>query len=741
MNKINFKLDGIDVEASSDETILSVARRVGLYIPTMCYLKKTTPSASCRLCVVEVEGVDGMILSCQAKPTQDISVTTNSEALIKERTNIMKLYSVNHPLECGVCDKSGECDLQNKTAEFGIDQQSFSAKDQYREVKEWGLLGYNPSLCIMCEKCTHVCNEIIGDDAIEIEYGGYSSTITPKGSDTLDCTFCGECIAVCPVGALTSSDFHYRANSWELTKVPSTCPHCSAGCALEYEVKNSHGGEKIYRVVNDYEHTTLCGAGRFGFDYIADGSKDEMKLQSAVDAIKGAKAIRFSSQISNEEALMLQKIKEQQGLKLFNEDARVYSKFTTPFSSLATREDVKSSDAILILGSRISSDNPAIRYAITEASRHRGASVVNLHPIEDALMQNVITQFVKYEAGSEEGVMALLVQRLVCDVDDATKRYLDSLDDGYLSAESNFGEDELDEIAAMLSRKESRVIILGADLLSHPRAENIAVLASLLQRYAGFKVLVVASQINTVGVSLICDLDLDDKSIDGTVGYGMPAEFTISYDDSADLQVAPLSQQEGTVVTLDHQLLPLNVAVEFNGYVLNDIANILGIGKRDTVDFTSELPQSAGFKSTAFDLLENFYQHDGLDTRGYFIDQTESGANSTLEDIEDLAEFNGTVIYRCDEVLQFNALTAKCAALGADSALVGSAQFAVAARVSDGDLITITSAGTDRVREFKLDNTLKGTIALEPMVDREPLSLLGRYRYEKVTITKGSCDE
>ena len=119
MSKIvNFKINGKDVESKKGETILQVARKNDIYIPTMCYISKTTPCASCRMCVVEAEGVDGFVLSCNTPPTEGINITTENAELAVERTNIMKLYDVNHPLECGVCDKSGECDLQNKTLEF-----------------------------------------------------------------------------------------------------------------------------------------------------------------------------------------------------------------------------------------------------------------------------------------------------------------------------------------------------------------------------------------------------------------------------------------------------------------------------------------------------------------------------------------------------------------------------------------------------------------------------------------------
>jgi len=326
---INFKINNISVQAQKDDTILSVARKNGIYIPTMCYLSKTSPVGSCRMCIVEAKNVEGFVLSCNTAPTEGAEIITNSNKLEQERANIVQLYDVNHPLQCGVCDKSGECELQNKTLEFGVSSQNFSAKDQTRLKQDWGIINYDPSLCIMCEKCVRVCNEVIGDDAIEVKLGGYSSTIIPKNSQTLDCTFCGECIAVCPVGALVSSDFKYSANAWELKRVPATCSHCSGGCSLEYETKHTaiNGEDTIYRVKNNFEFTSLCGAGRFGFDFDNKGTKDEELLDRAVKAVSGANAIRFSSMITNEEAYILKLLKEKIKIKLFNEDARKFQEF------------------------------------------------------------------------------------------------------------------------------------------------------------------------------------------------------------------------------------------------------------------------------------------------------------------------------------------------------------------------------------------------------------------------------
>ena len=741
---INFTIDGKNVTAQKGETILQAARKNGLYIPTMCYISKTSPCASCRICSVEVEGVDGFILSCNTPPTEGITVKTNSHELERERQNIMKLYDVNHPLECGVCDKSGECDLQNMTLEFGVSQQDFSAKDQLRTVKDWGLINYDPALCIMCEKCVHVCNEVIGDDAIEVKFGGYSSTIIPKDSETLDCTFCGECIAVCPVGALVSSDFKYSANAWELSRVPSTCAHCSAGCSLEYETRHSgiNSGASIYRVKNNYEFASLCGAGRFGFDFDTQATKEEAKLSEAVVKIQNAQAIRFSSMITNEEAYILNALKSKLGLKLFNEDARLYGSFMNAYASVsgklhasATLEGLKQADAVIVIGTRIATDNPGVRYALTTAARHNGAKIVYAHPMEDALLKNTVTQFMKYEAGSEEGVMALLTKELLknSDVDEETAAFLDDLDLGYLEAESNVGDDELSFMSRSFMRSQNKVLVVGSDMFAHARAKNIAKLAATIEKYTDFSLLVVPNEVNTIGASLICDLETDEN-LSNVVAYNAQGDYIISALENADMKVPALNQQEGTVVSIDNRVLPLNAALGFDGYELNDIAQALDIESENTINYTAKLPQEAGFKALEFDALENFLGEFGEDERGYLLDEVRCTMDGRLEEVADLPEYNGTVIYQANPVLQFNSFTNVTKQLERDTTLRGSAQFAAAARLSDGDEIEISLGATTQRRVFKLDDELKGTIALNPTFDSG--YDYGSYRFLKSKIVR-----
>lgn len=746
---VKFFIDNKEVYANEGETILQVARRHGVYIPTMCYLTKVRPISSCRLCVVEVEGVDGFILSCQTPPTEDAKVVTNSQELFKYRQNIMKLYDVNHPLECGVCDKSGECELQNKTLEFGIKEQNFSAKEIKRDISKWGKIQYDPSLCILCEKCVHTCNEVIGDDAIEISVGGYKSTITPKNSDTLDCTFCGECIAVCPVGALIQSDFKYNSNAWELKKIPATCAHCSSGCSLTYEVKHAGtkniGKEQIYRVSNEFEFSSLCGAGRFGYDFENRVSKkDVVAFEKAMSAFEKADTIKFSSFITNEEALILQRMKEQFGYKLINNEARKYQKFINAYSSIigkslysATIDDVKSSDFIIVLGSRISTDNPMVRYALNSAQKTNRAEIIYLHPIEDELLKPTITQFIKYEVGSEEGAIAILANELIdsSKLPEELKTYFKELDIGYLSAESNIGEEEIETLIKKSDRKKKFTLILGEDLINHSRAENIAKVAGLIEKYTDFNTLIVPPKTNSLGVSLICELDEEEGEY--SIGYNADGDFKLSSYEECDLDMPSLNQQEGTFTSIDKRVVPTNVALPYNGYILNDISSSLGLFREYTIEYTKELPSHKGFRRVEFDNLDNYFTNEGEEVRGYSLKVLSYKVEEKLEAIENLPEFNGTVIYRCEPILQFSPFTNMTHELKGEPMLIGSEQFAKVAKISDNDLIEVEFGNQKLRRVFKSDTTLKGTVALNSTFDLSLSNdLLFSYRYQIAKIHK-----
>lgn len=728
---INFKINGISLQAAKGETVLQVARREGIYIPTMCYLAKAEPNASCRMCIVEAKDVDGFILSCNTPPTEGAEFTTDSDALFKERQNIMKLYNVNHPLQCGVCDKSGECDLQNKTLEFGVAEQSFAVREQARKKKKWGVHTYDPSLCILCEKCTSACHEIVGSEALFIKPGGYKSHIE---INLKNCIQCGECVSVCPVGAMASTEFKYTSNAWEHKKVPSSCAHCSSACSLNYEVKDG----EIKRVTNEADFSSLCGAGRFGFDFANKvESKDSEAFAKAIEAFKEAKNVVFTSNITNEEAYVLNELKKKLGFNLVNDEAKKFQEFMNSYASAsgeslynATLDDVKRSDYAISVGCSIASDNPMVKFSLSQAVGYNKAFVSSIHPVEDSTIMNVVSQFIKNEVGSEEAALAMIADAFIEDKSLASE-FFDSLDFGYLSGESNISEEEIDTLKKKYIRRKNPVLILGEDVINHSRAQNIARIAGFIQKNTEFKVLVVPPATNTLGVSLICELD--DAQSGMSVGYNVKADFTLSAKGDGELDMPSLNSQEGTFVNIDKDLVVLNAAASYKGYELNDIANELGLKAENIIDYTSKL----GFGDTEFDDLDNYYDNAGNAYRGYKLSPKEISSSTTPKEVAELGEYNGSVVYFRNPISQFNRFTQECKQIKENLVLIGSEQFATAAKIKSGDNVKFSIDGVEFVRHFRVDRHMKGTIAYNPIFDMDSKSSLYRYNQVKIEVING----
>ena len=745
--EITVTIDGKVCKSTYGKTILQIARENGIYIPTMCYLTKVKPIGSCRMCIVNVEGVEGAILSCQEKAVDGAVVTTNNEALFQERQNIMRLYNVNHPLECGVCDQSGECDLQNKTLEFEVGSQSFTARDQSRPIVNWGHVSYDASLCIMCEKCVRVSTEITGDEALQIKFGGYGSEIINVKPEKRYATL-GEAAAVCPVGALVDTNFKYRANAWELKRIPSSCPHCGSGCQLYYEVKPAgieNRRETIYRVGNNYEFSTLCPAGRYAFDY-ENGSavKDPEVFRRAVEAFRDAKTIRFSSMTSNEEALILQRLKEKYGYRLISPDAKAYREFMDAYGSVTGKqlyggdlERLSRSQGIIILGTRLNDDHPTVKYHVNMASKWERARVAYIHPMEDPEMQTIVTQFIKNEVGSEEGVAALLAETLLkeADLPESVKHFLNDLDIGQLSAESNVGEEELEALRRSLQKRSGFSLIVGSDIYAHPRAKQIAKIIALFEKYGGYNVICVPPAGNAMGISRICDLDAEAEG--RVIGYNVSGDFTLSAMGGGDLDMPAMTQQEGTLTTVEKRVVPMHVAVPYEGYLLNDIANALGLNAAYTIDYTPQLPEAEGYQSVDFDSLPDYFDRSGEAHRGYALNEAAVPTDVQFDEVAELEDFDGTIIYQCNPQEHFSPFTAMSSELASEPALVGSAQFATAAKLQDGDRVAFEIDGVNFERVFRIDTSMKGTIALNPTYDMGlSWALLSSYRFSQVKFEK-----
>ena len=824
-NKIKINIDGREIETTQGEYILNAARANDIFIPAICYLTRCSPTLACRLCLVEADGKQ--VYACNAKSKEGMNIVTSTDNIETERRSIMEVYDVNHPLQCGVCDQSGECELQNYTLEMNVDFQSYSIKDVDRPAKDWGHIHYDPGLCIVCERCVTVCKDMIGDNALKTVPRGADAIDatfkesmpkdayamwnklnksligTTSGSEMLDCTSCGECASVCPVGALVDTHFMYKSNAWELRQIPATCGHCSAGCHINYDVKHtdiSNSDDKIYRVMNEWNYVSLCGAGRYGFDYQNDvKQKDKQAFDRAIEAFKRADSIRFTSMITNEEALILQNLKEKFGYKLINKDAKDFKLFIDQYSKISGTslygsdlKQVHSSNFVVSVGTALKTDNPVARYAFNNSIVMNKGAGLYFHPVKDPIIngigKNVMS--INHAPLTEEAVLYLLLD-LFADKEQLPQELKDYLasfhsqktitveetikekviqtvkvkkkneetgeeeeveeqkskmvpkkvskeievDDnallGIVGAPDNFTE----TLEKFLKKKDTFSLIVGPDLYTHPKSNNIARLVALIEKYTQFELVMIPTATNTLGVSLICDLD--ESAGEYCIGYNDTGDFVLSALGSGDLDMPAINQQEGTFTNIDKRVVPTNAALAYKGYELNDIANALGIKADLTIEYTQKLPTSKGFSSVAFDDLDNFYKNDGTQVRGYKLEvlKFNQDANESVEPFGSL-KLENSIIYLANPVRQFNAFTNKATNLHEKAGIYMSECALTEYGFKDGESVIIETEFGTLQTVVVFSNKIDGTISLLPTFDLELNSskLFGHYRFAQATI-------
>ena len=494
---VKLVLDGKNVEARKGETILEVATANGVHIPTLCYMKKLNPIGSCRVCSVEVEGNSGPVMSCVTPVVDGMQVRTDTDLIKRYRQQMIRFILVNHPLDCPVCERSGECSLQNRTMEFNVADQLFFTTDHEREkVVDWGVIRYDRNLCVMCERCVRVCHEIQGVSAYRIDGTGIKAKINTQDGSPLDCDFCGQCVAVCPVGALNSGVV-LPARSWEVQRTRSICSHCAVGCALSVETKTNMVA-RISSVdgvgVND---GNLCSRGRFGVQAYQskgrlaapesrfNGESRTLSWDAALDETANrlkaivekhgpdSVAVIAGERLTNEDAYILQKV-FRAGLAANRIDTlsnirnrKLNSGLFGAYGAsapLVPYSTMEKAGCFLSFGCDMEKENPVIANMARVVMRDKGTGLYIANSRNVGFMPDPKAR-IRYEYGAEVELAAKL-------------------------ADPASAKDAVADMARALAGHGSPLIFIGKEIHDHPNSENImAALTALASKLNGWTLL------------------------------------------------------------------------------------------------------------------------------------------------------------------------------------------------------------------------------------------------------------
>ena len=436
---VKLKIDDREVEVPAGTLVIEATRRIGTEVPSFCYYPGLSLQAACRMCLVEVEKAPKLQTACTLVATDGMVVRTNTEQVRNARKYMLEFLLSNHPLDCPVCDKGGECELQDMVFRYGADTSRFVEEKLHRPEEKWSdVVYYDAPRCILCFRCVRVCDEGMDVKALGVGMRGVNSIIIPNGGDHLDCEECGMCIDICPVGALTSGSYRYKTRPWEMQYVPTICTHCSNGCKTTLSIRNHEIIRANNRDLSGINKDFLCVKGRFGFDFTQHPERIKQPLlrkgdklypvsweeaaQAAAAKLRefhtamGPEGVGFigSNRTSNEENYLLQRL-ARGTFGTNNVDHHRTADYTGLVTALGDRgadsmltmEQLYQSKAVLLIGNDATNQNPLVAWQIRSGIRHNGTKLYVLSA-NDIKLDRKATQSITFGSIKESDIVRWL---------------------------------------------------------------------------------------------------------------------------------------------------------------------------------------------------------------------------------------------------------------------------------------------------------------------------------------------
>ncbi len=437
---VTLTIDGQEVQVPKGTNVIEAARKVGIDIPYLCYHHQLTPFGGCRLCLVEIEKVPKLLAACNTVVADGMVVRTTTDRVKSQRAGSLEFILLNHPLDCPVCDKGGECELQDRVFEHSNAlSRATEPKIHIQDYDLGPLIVRNQDRCIICKRCVKVMEEVVGEPVLEFGQRGVTTEVYTFEHEEFKPGFSGNTIRVCPVGALMSKPFRFKARPWELIKTPSVCSLCSVGCNLREDVREN----RLLRVVGlenpQVNDGWLCDRGQFGYDYVnsdrrltspmvkrANGEFEEVAWDEALRLIASKLkevqsspsqfAALGSERSTNEDSFALQQF-TRQVIGSGNIDHRMgstrvnYPQYRPKPGAI---QSLEKADVVLLIGTDLTAEAPVMDLVLKRSLMKKAMKVVVANPRATAL-NKFAHQWLQYTPGQEIALLNALAKAVIED--------------------------------------------------------------------------------------------------------------------------------------------------------------------------------------------------------------------------------------------------------------------------------------------------------------------------------------
>ena len=521
---VRLTIDGTTVAVPKGTLVIEAARRVGVMIPHFCYHPKLKPDANCRMCLVEIEKMPKLQTACSTPVAEGMAVRTATTTVDDAHKSVLEFILANHPLDCPVCDQAGKCDLQDFSHQYTPTTSRFTETKRIFQKEYFSpLIETQMNRCVQCLRCVRYCDEIMDVKALAPVGRGTMTEIKHFGPHELDCEFCGGCVQICPVGAITSRLSMYEYRPWMLKRADTICTFCGDGCRITVqtkgneliEVNSSHGAGR--------NNGDLCARGFFGFhasthaarlthplirrdgvlvqatwedalEYVAEQSL-RVKLAHGPDAFGGL----ISSRCTNEDLYVFQKFMRQViGTNRIDSSARyghlsgvrAMQRVQGTHRWTIAFEDIVAANALLLVGTNITETSPITGLKVKEAVKKRQASLVTIESLEPAVdtlsnIANLATQHFSAHPGQiGNHVLGLIKAVIDGNLVDAglteqapafvqrLSAIVQQLSWETLETATGHRRAQWTETAKLLAAAKRVVILVGNSVLRHPGGEG-----------------------------------------------------------------------------------------------------------------------------------------------------------------------------------------------------------------------------------------------------------------------------